>query len=754
MAGNLDPDTIRTRTFSTGRRGFDRAEVEAFQAEVADLVAALRSRIDSTEANLAQLGITELPDLEVELGRVTDDIREVLQSAREAAEDMRVRAAADAESWRLEARHESAGLLDAAKAEAERLRREAWEASEAMLSSVTAETEEMQSKAGDDVLFIRAEAEKEALRHAGDAKRDADEMIKAAKEESEQLIAAATAKAAEVVNEAQADADLAQERVAALDGRRAELLEELEELRVELQAVEDRIEGRTAELTHAITDPSESSVRIIEEPDPAPMGEWLDDDATVRLIPPSSAAKPAPLLPVDADELVAEVESLRQVSPPVEPQPEALSGGSGSSAEDASLAFEIESGSVPVVADAAATAVVHSQPPDDATHVSDEPEQPDPVQPDPVEPKIDEPEIGEPEAQQDVAAAAATAADAADAAAFSEPAVDESAVAAEAPLPEKADAAEVDERAAVPVDPVALVQPAEPVVEPPVVPTSAEVDELDQAKADEDAAAAPEAAGDPDPVDDLFARLRTPSTAASRGTAAAEQPDVSAEPESAEATPPNPPSSASFVAESDSEQESPHVEPVAPATQDSAPDPWQARNEALLPITNQALREVKRQIVDVQNSVLEDLRTQPSGWRPERSVFAPVEQGEVAEIEERCAAAGFTAAAVATGRDVDYVPSVKPPGDSVGAMLDDLWRDVVDAIATAESDGPRQTNAAVGRIFRAWRTDEAERRLQTLARSVYNAAAAAHCDAAGVAFETHPAGRSVADAEAVVVPVS
>ena len=720
MAGNLNPDSIRTRTFSTGRRGFDRAEVEAFLAEVAEVVAKLRLQVESSQANLAQLGVTELPDLKVELDRVTDDIREVLQSAREAAEDMRVRAAADAESWRLEARHESAAMLDAAKAEAERLRQEAWEASEEMLRSVAAESEELQSKAGEDALFIRAEAEKEALRHTGDAKRDADEMIKAAKEESERLVAAASAQAAEIMDEAQAGSALAQERVAALDGRRAELLEELDELRVELAEVEDRIEGRTAELTHATTDPSESSVRIItEESEPAPMGEWLDDDATVRLIPPPSTATPPPLLPVDADELVAEVESLRQVPQPTESQPEALSGGSGSSAEDASLAFEIESGFTPVVADAAATAVMHTEePPSDAA--------PSPVDPEPGEPPPEEAQS--PTAAPPIADVAEEATVAAVLAVDEEPAVlDQQVEAPEAPVEPPGDGEE----------PAALTDAGDVEESAPTIAVESDVAER--------------VASQPDPVDDLFARLRTPTTPDSESADESEPSSVAVEEETAEDDPAEPVTSARTAEEPESDGGSPSVDPMEP--EQSQPDPWHARDEALLPITNQALREAKRQIVDVQNAVLEELRTQPSGWRPERAVFEPVEHG-AADIEGRCADAGFAAAAAATGRQVEAEPTLGPLADSVEAMLDDLRQDVVDAIATAEPEGPRQTNAAVGRIFRAWRTDEAERRIQALARSAYNAAVAAHCEATGVAYRTNPEGRLAADPETLILPVS
>ena len=341
MSEATDPDAIRARTFAIGRRGFERAEVETFQEEMAALVSELLRRLATTDERLTQLGITELPDLKAEIDTVGEDVREILQVARDAAEDMRDRARADADA-----------KVQEAQSQAEGLRGDAWETSEQMLLQVSAAADGLNTQATEDILFVRAEAEREALRMTGDARRDAEELLVSAQQESETTLQEARSEAESVQQAASQSAELAQERVRALEERREELMQELEEAREALTELEETIDGRRGELTHATTDPAESAVRVLTEEEKPQLGTWLDDDATVRLVTPTPTM---PLGPVDADELVAEVESLRA---PATPDREPLTGGSGSSAEAASLDFEITSGDVPAVADSSATAEV------------------------------------------------------------------------------------------------------------------------------------------------------------------------------------------------------------------------------------------------------------------------------------------------------------------------------------------------------------------------------------------------------------
>lgn len=639
MSETLDPDAIRTRTFSTGRRGFERAEVEAFLEQVASHVSDLQNRIDLTDARLNQLGITELPDLKLEIDTLGEDVREILQAARDAAEDMRDRANADA-----------AARIAEAQQQAEELRRTAWETSTQMLEEVAAAAEAARAAANEDVLFIRAEAEREALRMTGDARRDVEELRITATAEAEKLVEDAGAEAGALADAAQQSTALAEERVKALEQRREELMAELEEMRDTLGELEDQIEGRKAEMTHATTDPSESSVRILSEEKPA-IGDWLDDDATVRLLPPVPVM---PLDPVDADELVAEVESLR-TSVPVQPAESVAesTAESATSAEIAALDFEIMS-DAPATADSSATAEVF---------VAATPE-------------------------EEVAS----------------PAVD--------PTPPAGNVAETSEPAS---NHVPAPDPEE--VEPDAI---------------EDPVAGPD--DDISKIDDLFAKLRTP-------TEEAESPAM-VEPVEAAATP-------QITSSAQEADVAPPGDDAGAATSDG---PWELRDRAIMPLTNEVLRSIKRQIVEVQNAVLEEVRTESPEWRPKKAMFDAILGQDASSLAERCYATGVEAAGELSGGAVPDLPTL--PTHSLVPLVTDLWEAVVDALDGASSGSSRERGASVGRIFRAWRTDEAERRVRQVAHAEYNAGVVAGLNALGVAYAVQPAGRDVADPDAVVIRAS
>ncbi len=648
------------------RRGFDRVEVEAFQQQVVDHIEALRGRIREIEQRISQVGITDLTDLKREFEIVGEDVQEILQSARDAAEDMRDRAGADAARWRDEAAADAAGRHQEGQRQAETLRRSAWETSESMLTQAVAHAAEMTAKANEDVLFVRAEAEREALRLTGDAKRDAEELLRSARAESEKKTGDARNECESMVAAAQHSVDVAEARVRTLEQRRAELLDELEVTREALVDLEDHIAGRRSALTHATTDPTETSVRVLSDDkdsaDPSPE-DWLDEDATVRLLPPPL---PGGLERVDADELAAEVESLRSVSPPIVPiEPprhglELVTGGSESSAEAASLDFEITSGELPAAADVSATAELIA-----------------------VGEKDSEPEPGEPEVQD--------------------------------------------------------LFPEEP--EPAVAPGPAS----DEAEPDE-----PEPAAQPaDDIDSLFASLRAPqpeaqpapTPEAEPAPAPAEQPAPQPEPESepqpkAEpATGPEPPGPA------DLPTEPPRL---------GAVDPWALRDRLLIPVTNEVLRGIKRSIVEAQNAVLEGLRTGAADWRPKKAMF----DGVVGVEAQAIAAGSYLAGVAAAGELAGAAAPDLPDGSTrdLSSVVTDLWEAAVDAIEGSSEGGSRERGASVGRVFRAWRTDEAERRVRRVAHSEYNAGVVAGLAALGVAHSVEPPGRDPADPDAAVIP--
>ena len=114
--------------------------------------------------------------------------------------------------------------------------------------------------------------------------------------------------------------------------------------------------------------------------------------------------------------------------------------------------------------------------------------------------------------------------------------------------------------------------------------------------------------------------------------------------------------------------------------------------------------------------------------------------------------AGISAAAELTGKAAPGLPEL--PTHNLQGLVTDLWEAVVDAINGTAGSGSRERGASVGRIFRAWRTDEAERRVRYVAHSEYNAGAAAGLEALGVRHTIEPSGRDIADPDAIVVPTS
>ena len=288
-------DDVRSATIRSGLRGYHKEDVDDFREAAATLVDELRRRIDVASGHLAQLGLDEPLDLKQEFATVGKEISAILEAARTAATDIRQRATADGERWRAEAEEDAA-----------RMRSDAWEEASSQLESSVADAQQTRADADEDALFIRAQAEKEAIRLTSEAKRDADDVVRSARAEADAIIA-----------DARDAVEAAQERARALEVRREELMRELEEARRAIGLVEADIEEQHQRLVA----PETQTVRVLgqeeDEPDAAENDGWLDEDATVRLVPgdPAGRAPLSDLEPViDAEDIVAEVQSL-QVAP-------------------------------------------------------------------------------------------------------------------------------------------------------------------------------------------------------------------------------------------------------------------------------------------------------------------------------------------------------------------------------------------------------------------------------------------------------
>ena len=170
---------------------------------------------------------------------------------------------------------------------------------------------------------------------------------------------------------------------------------------------------------------------------------------------------------------------------------------------------------------------------------------------------------------------------------------------------------------------------------------------------------------------------------------------------------PSAPAEAEPVVAADASSE---VEPVAdvPAVEDrvdSAPEgeeqapPSEADSDgaSTIPAQNVALRSIKRTLVDLQNETLDHLRTDAT-WEPDESYtdrFGPAFTElnvEVWGADDPRAASAFAA-------------------DLFDALQSALER------SRASGGGDRAVASAASKVFRMWRSDEAERRVVRVAQS-------------------------------------
>ena len=130
---------------------------------------------------------------------------------------------------------------------------------------------------------------------------------------------------------------------------------------------------------------------------------------------------------------------------------------------------------------------------------------------------------------------------------------------------------------------------------------------------------------------------------------------------------------------------------------DAADEAETARQGAsLIPVQNAALRSIKRLLVDLQNDALEHLRTDKR-WVPDAAFTDRF--GE--PFEE------LAAAIDADGDD----------GGAAAAFAASLFDAVLQAVVAAREagSGDRAIAAATSKVFRTWRSDEAERRVAAVA---------------------------------------
>jgi DivIVA domain-containing protein len=538
MASELTPDGLRQARFRSAFRGLDPAEVES----TLDAVAARLEQLEAEKAKLEEK-LADVPghDLDDEFETVGRDVAAILQSAREAADAMRQRASLDSTRWRTEATEEAEATLKSAAADAEALRRDAWVTGSELLEQTAKAAEKMRADAERDVLTVMGEAEREAHRLTSSARREAEDLMRNATMDAEKMSADATKRRDEIIDGANRQAAAAQERTRALEQRRDELLEELENVRSTLTRLEGSLEERREALDLAAAEPS--SVRVVHPPSEAKKQWELGE--TVRVVPPASQSKQEPEVAL-ADEMSEQVARMREEEIPPEPVP------------------------VP-------------------------------------------------------------------------------------PEPEASEAVEVPQ----------------PVEDQP---------------ADHDQSSV-EAVTDDSDVEALFASLR----------GSGEDQRADEEPETGERA----------VVEEGTDGE--------PQAEVEATDWIQVREERLLPITNRALRGVKKAMTEVQNVALDSLRTDDD-WQPDESAIAAALHAELTAVWSESFAAGHAVAEEMSDSKLRRPATPASAADS--AFATDLATAVTEALEKS-GEGQRERQSAASRVFRVWRTDEAERRVRDIALKAY-----------------------------------
>jgi cell division septum initiation protein DivIVA len=197
-----------------------------------------------------------------------------------------------------------------------------------------------------------------------------------------------------------------------------------------------------------------------------------------------------------------------------------------------------------------------------------------------------------------------------------------------------------------------------------------------------------------DAVDELFSRLR--------GGAVAIETSARAKPQERHAA-----------------AEAAPVEVAEEGLDDTRPDPLEVRERLLLPVQNPALREVKRALLDLQNEALAALRVS-GAWHPDvdnvGDALGPVLEDAVGGAAE----AGADAVAELGGGDRPSAVITARTSVMAALMAEDLCTQLDDAFSGVERAGPVEASSLLSQVFRAWRSDEAERWVRTVTYAAYH----------------------------------
>lgn len=292
----VDAGDIPQRQFNTARRGLDPGEVRAYLHQVSETVASLQREVERerVRAEVAERRATEVEQLDpqrmVEL--LGQETTRVLDTARDAARDIRAKAEASAERLISEANEQAHERL--AQAEAEMLEER---------SKMLAEVDELRSQASGELERRRAEAElmvdemrreaqlaADGLRQEGEKDRakavtDAEDLREAARDEARRMVAEAATMRKQVLRDLDRRRRTAREHLERLNGARGRLL-------AAYQVVRRTVDEATGELTTALPEAKAESDAAMRRARSVPEAslEELESDVTMAryagLLPP------------------------------------------------------------------------------------------------------------------------------------------------------------------------------------------------------------------------------------------------------------------------------------------------------------------------------------------------------------------------------------------------------------------------------------------------------------------------------------
>lgn len=546
---------------------------------------------------------------------------------------------------------------------------EARQQAEALRESAWMESSQLIEGSAAEAVASRAAGEQDALFIRAEAEREALRLTGDARRDAEENLRAARQEAERLLDVARRESDVVLESARQQADAAQERARALEQRRAELM---EELEAARASIGQLEEEFDTRRQELVEDEVEEGPTHWPADEGGVRIVPRERALVAEP---VDALEIAAEVEALR-AGPQAEPTSEP-----GFRHPEPALPTPVPSPQpsdvVPEPATGGAEGEAHLEPVPWLDGFEDEDEE---------------------EATGHIGA-----------------------VAEAPPEPEPEPESEPEREPEPEPEPEPAPEPApEPVSEP-------ELDSAPEPESQEEVVAEEEPAPAEDAVSGLFASLRS---------------DREASPERAEAVP--------VVSVALKERGTGDVpETAVPPSAEPSPEPaaeaapgqpvfaeraLAVRERLLLPSHNRALRTVKRGLVDLQNLALEDLRVD-EGWEPNGQFVAGAFEETIETLSRESIAAGYAAAAELTGSRESPQPQQPDIDDPVVEFTSGLRDVVLSQIvkSRASGAGPREVAAAVSKVFRAWRTDEAERRLRAVSYRAYHAGLLAGLSVLGVA---------------------